>query len=97
MGASRRDLVRYLNDVFLRSGADGLSVNWFESPSSTPRRASNSITIAVSPIIVGPQTTWGRLRKRAGGDERSGYPPKPGHCVTSITYGTDLMALSRQG
>jgi hypothetical protein len=26
-----------------------------------------------------------------------GYPPKPGHYVTSITYGEDLMALSGQG
>jgi hypothetical protein len=26
-----------------------------------------------------------------------GYPPKPGHDVTSITYGESLMALSGQG
>jgi hypothetical protein len=26
-----------------------------------------------------------------------GYPSKPGHYVTSITYGEDLMALSGQG
>ena len=26
-----------------------------------------------------------------------GYPPKPGHYVTSTTYGEDLMALSGQG
>jgi hypothetical protein len=26
-----------------------------------------------------------------------GYPPKPGHDVTSSTYGEDLMALSGQG
>jgi alkylation response protein AidB-like acyl-CoA dehydrogenase len=28
---------------------------------------------------------------------RTGYPSKPGHYVTSITYGEDLMALSGQG
>jgi hypothetical protein len=28
---------------------------------------------------------------------RRGYPSKPGHYVTSITYGEDLMALSGQG
>jgi hypothetical protein len=36
-------------------------------------------------------------QEHANTPHEPGYPPKPGHYVTSITYGEDLMALSGQG
>jgi hypothetical protein len=45
--------------------------------------------------LLTPQETLQFKRKDVLGS--TGYPPKPGHYVTSITYGEDLMALSGQG
>ena len=53
--------------------------------------------MAMSPKGEGQVESWTERRLVVRSVRQAGYPPKPGHHVTSITYGEDLMALSGQG